>query len=77
VFFSFVCKLKNMTDKTVIIVKHRPAALEICDRVIDFTNTDGSEGHFRSFASKAKGSAFLQSLFVIIRPRPNTLTVRV
>ena len=34
--------LKNMTNKTVVIVTHRPAALEICDRVIDFTNlTDG------------------------------------
>lgn len=30
--------LKNMTDKTVVIVTHRLAALEICDRVIDFTN---------------------------------------
>ena len=29
--------LRRMTDKTVIIVTHRPAALEICDRVIDFT----------------------------------------
>ena len=29
--------LRNMTDKTVVIVTHRPAALEICDRVIDFT----------------------------------------
>ena len=29
--------LKNMTDKTVIIVTHRPAALEICDRVLKFT----------------------------------------
>lgn len=29
--------LKNMTDKTVIIVTHRPAALEICDRVFEFS----------------------------------------
>lgn len=29
--------LKSMTDKTVVIITHRPAALEICDRVIDFT----------------------------------------
>ena len=28
--------LRNMTDKTVLIVTHRPAALKICDRVIDF-----------------------------------------
>ncbi|MBP3798705.1 MAG: ABC transporter ATP-binding protein [Ruminococcus sp.] len=30
--------LRNMTDKTVVIVTHRPAALKICDRVIDFGN---------------------------------------
>lgn len=36
--------LRCMTDKTVVIVTHRPAALEICDRVIDFTNkNNGSE----------------------------------
>ena len=36
--------LRCMTDKTVVIVTHRPAALEICDRVIDFTNiTDRPE----------------------------------
>lgn len=29
--------LKNMTDKTVVIVTHRPAALDICDRVLEFT----------------------------------------
>ncbi|SFW24767.1 ABC transporter ATP-binding protein [Ruminococcus flavefaciens] len=29
--------LKNMTDKTVVIVTHRPAALEICDRIMRFT----------------------------------------
>ena len=28
--------LRALTDKTVIIVTHRPAALEICDKVIDF-----------------------------------------
>ncbi len=32
--------LRNMTDKTVVIVTHRPAALEICDRVIDFSDTE-------------------------------------
>ena len=26
-----------MTDKTVVIVTHRPAALTICDRVLSFT----------------------------------------
>ena len=29
--------LKNMTDKTVVIVTHRPAALDICDRILKFT----------------------------------------
>ena len=29
--------LQNMTDKTVIIVTHRTAALEICDRTLEFT----------------------------------------
>ena len=29
--------LRSMTEKTVIIVTHRPAALEICDRVLRFT----------------------------------------
>ncbi|MBQ6675163.1 MAG: ABC transporter ATP-binding protein [Ruminococcus sp.] len=28
--------LRQMTDKTVVIVTHRPAALGICDRVIEF-----------------------------------------
>ncbi len=29
--------LRQMTDKTVVIVTHRPAALEICNRTVDFT----------------------------------------
>ena len=29
--------LRRMTDKTVVIVTHRPAALTICDRVLSFT----------------------------------------
>ncbi len=29
--------LKNMTDKTVLIITHRPAALEICDRIFEFS----------------------------------------
>lgn len=29
--------LRTMTDKTVIIVTHRPAALEICDKILEFT----------------------------------------
>lgn len=28
--------LKAMTDRTVLIVTHRPAALEICDRKVRF-----------------------------------------
>ena len=35
--------LRSMTDKTVVIVTHRPAALEICDRVIDFSEIITSE----------------------------------
>ena len=30
--------LRNMTQKTVILITHRPSALEICDRVIDFSD---------------------------------------
>ncbi|MGN0634130.1 MAG: ABC transporter ATP-binding protein [Oscillospiraceae bacterium] len=30
--------LRSMTDKTVIIVTHRPAALGICDKTINFTD---------------------------------------
>ena len=29
--------LRSMTDKTVLIVTHRPAALDICDKIIIFT----------------------------------------
>ena len=29
--------LRSMTDKTVVIVTHRPAVLTICDRVLEFT----------------------------------------
>ena len=35
--------LRNMTDKTVIIVTHRPAALAICDRVLEFTENGVKE----------------------------------
>ena len=31
--------LRTMTDKTVVIVTHRPAALSICDRVLSFTES--------------------------------------
>ena len=31
--------LRTMTDKTVVIVTHRPAALSICDRVLEFTES--------------------------------------
>jgi ATP-binding cassette subfamily B protein len=34
--------LRSMTDKTVIIVTHRPAALNICDRIFRFS-ADGVE----------------------------------
>ena len=32
--------LRNMTDKTVVIVTHRPAALRICDKTIQFQDGD-------------------------------------
>ena len=32
-----LCNLRAMTDRTVVIVTHRPAALKICDRVLEFT----------------------------------------
>lgn len=35
--------LRSMTDKTVIIVTHRKAALSICDRVLEFTETGVTE----------------------------------
>lgn len=40
---KMLCRLKEQTDKTVVIVTHRPAALRICDRVYNFT--DGGELH--------------------------------
>ena len=40
--------LRSMTDKTVVIITHRPAALEICDRVIDFGNI-GTENKLTIF----------------------------
>ena len=30
-------RLRELTDKTVLIVTHRPAALGICDRILRFT----------------------------------------
>ena len=35
--------LKNMTEKTVLLITHRPSALEICDRVIDFSSLNKIE----------------------------------
>ena len=35
--------LREMTDRTVIIVTHRTAALEICDRVLEFTENGVAE----------------------------------
>ena len=37
--------LRDMTDKTVVIITHRPAALEICDRILDFTENGVIEKH--------------------------------
>ena len=33
---DLLLNLRSLTDKTVVIVTHRPAALQICDRVLDF-----------------------------------------
>lgn len=35
--------LRRMTDKTVVIVTHRPAALDICDRILEFTENGVTE----------------------------------
>jgi ATP-binding cassette subfamily B protein len=35
--------LRGMTDKTVVIVTHRKAALSICDRVLEFTGNGVKE----------------------------------
>ncbi len=40
--------LRALTDKTVVIVTHRPAALAICDRVLRFTE-HGVEGEREAF----------------------------
>ena len=34
--------LRSMTQRTVLIVTHRPAAFSICDRVIDFETQEGA-----------------------------------
>lgn len=39
-----LCNLRRMTDKTVLIVTHRPEALKICDAVAEFT-ADGCAVH--------------------------------
>lgn len=36
--------LKNMTDKTVLIVTHRPKACEVCDRVIEMRVQEKGDG---------------------------------
>lgn len=33
---QLLTNLRNMTDRTVVIITHRPAALRICDKVMDF-----------------------------------------
>ena len=40
---KLLCNLRDLTNKTVIIVTHRPAALAICDRVLDFTENGVQE----------------------------------
>ncbi len=43
--------LRSMTDKTVVIVTHRPAALEICDRILEFTENGVIEKHGKAEAN--------------------------
>ena len=40
---QLLCSLRKLTDKTVVIVTHRPAALSICDRILTFTENGISE----------------------------------
>lgn len=40
--------LRQMTDKIVVIVTHRPAALEICDRILEFTENGVTEVNGKS-----------------------------
>lgn len=40
---KLLSNLRSMTDKTVVIVTHRPAALEICDRILEFTENGVAE----------------------------------
>ncbi len=44
---QLLINLRQMTNKTVIIVTHRPAALAICDKVINFT-LEGSISEVKS-----------------------------
>ena len=36
---SLLENLRSLTDKTVVLVTHRKAALSICDRVLRFTES--------------------------------------
>ena len=40
---QLLVNLRSMTDRTVVIVTHRPAALDICDRVLLFTEDGVTE----------------------------------
>ena len=40
---KLLLNLKNLTDRTVVIVTHRDAALKICDREIEFTEKGAKE----------------------------------
>ena len=40
---KLLMNLRDLTDKTVIIVTHRPAALAICDRLLRFSENHVSE----------------------------------
>ena len=36
---QLLCNLRDMTDITVVLVTHRPAALSICDRALRFDDS--------------------------------------
>ena len=47
--------LRDMTDKTVVIVTHRPAAISICDQVVEFTE-NGIREHNRQMEESGKAN---------------------
>lgn len=40
--YKVLRNLRRMTDRTVVLVTHRPAALEICDKIVRFEEENGN-----------------------------------